>query len=451
MAHQGKPSRRDVMRGLGATVLAPGLPSLVFAQAPTALPSNPDVVIVGAGAAGLSAARTLNAAGKSVLVLEAMNRTGGRAFAEAETFGIPFDWGCAWIHSADRNPLFPLAKQWGFEVVHQDPDLDRIYYGFEARRFSEDELRRTKAAERWIGTEAERAARERDGAVSELVRITTPEEEAAATYVGPMDMAVDLSSLSIRDYADQAELDPNYLVPAGYGNVVRRLGDGIPVSLGTPVKRIRYGGQGVSLETDRGEVRARACIITCSTGALASGYIRFDPPLPVWKQTAIAEVPMGLLAKIPLLIEGDRFGLTPNYDILLELPGLQDIYFLCFPFDSNMMIGFVGGAFAWQLSAAGKDAAVDFALQSLRRMFGERAADRVVKADFTRWASNPWVRGAYSAALPGKFAARAEIARPIADRLFFAGEAMAGPFAQTSGGAVLSGEAAAREVLKGLG
>jgi monoamine oxidase len=266
-----------------------------------------------------------------------------------------------------------------------------------------------------------------------------------------MDMAVDLSSLSIRDYADQAELDPNYLVPAGYGNVVRRLGDGIPVSLGTPVKRIRYGGQGVSLETDRGEVRARACIITCSTGALASGYIRFDPPLPVWKQTAIAEVPMGLLAKIPLLIEGDRFGLTPNYDILLELPGLQDIYFLCFPFDSNMMIGFVGGAFAWQLSAAGKDAAVDFALQSLRRMFGERAADRVVKADFTRWASNPWVRGAYSAALPGKFAARAEIARPIADRLFFAGEAMAGPFAQTSGGAVLSGEAAAREVLKGLG
>ena len=160
---------------------------------------------------------------------------------------------------------------------------------------------------------------------------------------------------------------------------------------------------------------------------------------------------MGLLAKIPLLIEGDRFGLAPNEDILLELPGLQDIYFLCFPFDSNMMIGFVGGAFAWELSAAGKDAAVDFALQSLRRMFGERAADRVVKADFTRWASNPWVRGAYSAALPGKFAARAEIAKPIADRLFFAGEAMAGPFTQTSGGAVLSGEAAAKDVLRVLG
>ena len=451
MTYQVKPSRRDVIVGLGGVALVPNLPSFVLAQVPAPLPSNPDVVIVGAGAAGLSAARTLMAAGKSVLVLEAMNCTGGRAFAEAETFGMPFDWGCAWIHSADRNPLLPLARQWGFEVVYQQPDLDRIYYGYEARRFTDDELRRTKAAERWIGTEAERAARVRDGAVSELVVITTPEEEAAATYVGPMDMAVDLSSLSIRDYADQAELEPNYLVPAGYGNVVRRLGDGVPVSLATPVKRIRYGGQGVSIETDKGEVRARACIVTCSTGALASGYIRFDPALPVWKQTAIAEVPMALLAKIPLLIEGDRFGLAPNDDILLELPGLQDIYFLCFPFDSNMMIGFVGGAFAWQLSAAGKDAAVDFALQSLRRMFGERAADRVVKADFTRWASNPWVRGAYSAALPGKFAARAELARSIADRLFFAGEAMAGPFAQTSGGAVLTGEATAREVLKALG
>ena len=451
MTHQGKPSRRDVMAGLGAAALAPGIPSVVLAQAPAALPTNPDVVIVGAGAAGLSAARTLMAAGKSVLVLEAMNRTGGRAFAEAETFGVPFDWGCAWIHSADRNPLFPLAKRWGYEVVYQQPDLDRIYYGFEARRFTEDELRRTKAAERWIGTEAERAARERDGAVSELVKITTPEEEAAATYVGPMDMAVDLNALSIRDYADQAELEPNYLVPAGYGNVVRRLGDGVPVSLATPVKRIRYGGQGVALETDKGEVRARACIVTCSTGALASGYICFDPPLPVWKAAAIAEVPMGLLAKIPLLIDGERFGLAPNEDILLELPGLQDIYFLCFPFNSNMMIGFVGGAFGWQLSAAGKDAAVDFARQSLRRIFGERAADRVVKADFTRWASNPWVRGAYSAALPGKFASRAEIARPIADRVFFAGEAMAGPFAQTSGGAVLSGEATAKDVLRVIG
>ena len=103
MTHQGKPSRRDVMAGLGAAALAPGIPSVVLAQAPAALPTNPDVVIVGAGAAGLSAARTLMAAGKSVLVLEAMNRTGGRAFAEAETFGVPFDWGCAWIHSGTRT------------------------------------------------------------------------------------------------------------------------------------------------------------------------------------------------------------------------------------------------------------------------------------------------------------------------------------------------------------
>jgi monoamine oxidase len=443
-------SRRSFLSGLGAGVLAPALPGWSQAQPRPAPPANPDVVIVGAGAAGLSAARELIAARKSVLVLEAMDRVGGRAFTDNRTFGVPFDVGCAWIHSADRNPMFKFAEEQKFEVVRHHPALDRVYYGFEARRFTDEELKRTKEIEEHIGELAEKTAAERDGAVSDLVKIATPEEEVAATYIGPMDMAVDLSALSIRDYAEQAELDPDYLVPQGFGNLVRRLATGVPIQRETPVKRIRYDGAGVVVESDKGSVRARACIVTASTGALASGYIRFTPELPIAKRNAIADVPMGLLAKIPLLTNGERFGLAPYEDVLLEQPGLQDIYFLAFPFNTNLLIGFVGGAFAWQLSAAGRDAAIDFALQSLRRMFGARAAEHVVKADFSRWAGNPWTRGAYSAALPGKYAARAEIAKPVADRVFFAGEALAGPYTQTCGGAVLSGQAVAKDVLRVL-
>jgi monoamine oxidase len=421
------------------------LPRVSFAQS---LPANPDVVIIGAGGAGLSAARTLMKAGKNVIVLEAMSRIGGRAYTDTATFGVPFDWGCQWIQAADRNPLLPLAKEWGFDPYQHDLGLDRVYYGATPRRFTPREMARMRAYEERFPKVNRRAARWRDGPVSSVLAPRTPEEEAAATYLFPMDMAVDPGELSIRDWARQADLSPNYLVQKGLGTVVAQFGDGFPVSLSTPVKRIRYGGKGVTVETEKGDVQAKACIVTASTGALQSGYIRFDPKLPAWKEDAIGELPMGLLAKIPLLLDGERFGLSPFEDVLYERPGLQDIYFLCFPFDLNMMIGFVGGSFAWHLTAEGPEAATDFALQSLRRLFGEKAASHVKKAEFSRWANIPWTRGSYSAALPGKAGARAALARPLADRIYFAGEALAGPLAQTVGGAILSGEAVARGVLK---
>jgi monoamine oxidase len=440
-------SRRDLLAGLGGAAALSLFPRFGWAQG--ALSSQVDVAIIGAGAAGLSVARSLTAAGKSVVILEAMNRIGGRAFTESEILGVPFDWGCAWIHSADRNPFLPLAKQWGFDLARHDDSIDRVYYG--SRRFADKEMKRVKQIYNEVVGANAKAARARDGAVASVRPIRTPEEQVAATYIGPMDMAVDLDELAIRDYDDQAELEPNYLVREGLGSLVRRFGEGLPVSLETPVRRIRYGGSGVVLETDKGEVRARACVVTVSTGVLRAGAIGFDPVLPDWKETAIADIPMGMLAKIPLILDGERFGLKPFEDILCEQRSNQDIYFLAFPFDFNLMIGFVGGDFGWEMSAAGRGVAVDFATGALKRMFGNDAAKHVVKGELSRWASNPWVRGAYSAARPGRTVARRELARPVADRLFFAGEALGGEFAQTVGGASLSGQRTANELLKVLG
>jgi monoamine oxidase len=266
-----------------------------------------------------------------------------------------------------------------------------------------------------------------------------------------MDMAVDLEDLSISHFAGQADLDPNYLVKEGYGNVVKTLAEGLPISVATPATRIRYDGKGVVVETPKGDVTARACIITCSVGALNSGRIQFSPALPEWKEDAINRLGMGMLAKIPMLIEGDRFGLKPFEDLHYERPGRQDIYFLAFPFDSNLLIGFVGGKFGWELTAAGTEAAVDFGQESVRRIFGAEAEKKIVKADFTTWGRNPWIRGAYSVSLPGHHAARGELAKPVVNKLFFAGEALAGEFAQSCGGAFLSGRRTADDVNRILG
>lgn len=440
------PSRRDILAGLGATAFTPFASRLAIAQS---IPTNPDVAIIGSGPAGLSAARTLAAAGKTFVVLEADDRKGGRAHTDTTTFpGIPFDRGCAWIHSADRNPMLPVAKQHGFTLQQHHDSIDHVWYGRE--KFTDTQIKSVKRIQDEIVKANSRVAKVRDGAVSEIRPIRSKEEQATATLMGPMDMAVDFHNLSIRDYDEQAELEPNYLVKEGFGAVVAKFGESVPVSLETPVQKIKYSGQGVQLETAKGTVSAKYAIVTCSTGALQSGYIKWDPVLPEWKETAIQNIPMALLAKIPLLLDGERFGIKPFEDILLEMPGKQDIYFICHPFEFPMMIGFVGGDFAWNLSAQGREAAIDFATSALQRVFGEKTGKHIIKSDFTQWPRNPWVRGAYSAALPGQFAARAALKRPLADKVYFAGEAVAGEFTQTCGGAVLVGAEVANTIIKRL-
>ena len=429
---------------LSATAAFAGSAALGM-RAVAALPTNPDVVVIGAGAAGIGAARKLQELEISHLVIEAADRIGGRAYTDTRTFGVPFDIGCAWIHAADRNPFFKFARKDkdNYHLHCHDLDLSRVYYG----RTPGDPKEEAKAEETIRDRVEEFEKAGRDVPTRDAVPQWTLPFEAAATDLGPMDMAVDLGDLSTLDYGQSADLDPNYLVQEGFGTLVKNTGAGIRVKLSASACVIRYGtGKGVRIETNRGTIEARAVIVTVSTGVLASGSIRFDPELPDWKEKAIGEIPMGLLAKIPLLVRGDRLGVKPFENILVEYPGLQDIYFLAWPFDTDLMVGLVGGEFAWELCAAGEDAAVYFAKERLGQAFGSNAPKKVTKALLTGWAGNPLTRGAYAAALPGHYAERAQLALPLADRIFFAGEALAGPFIQTCGGAYISGMEVADDV-----
>lgn len=406
-----------------------------------------DVIIVGAGAAGLGAAKTLIAQGRSVRVLEAQGRIGGRAHTVTAKFGVPFDWGCAWMHAADRNPFFDEAIAQNATLQHHDLNLDRLYFG--ARRATAVEMAKMFKADFQFTAMLEHKTAKSDK-LAELLEAGAI-GAAAGTYAGPMDFAQDLDEISAADLMAAADLDPNFLVREGFGAIVAQWARNVPVELETPVKRLRWDGPSVIAETPRGEVAARAAVVTVSTGVLAFGGLRFSPHLPPQHDEAIHNLPMGLLTKIPLEIKGDRLGLKPFEDILIEHHGHHDVYFLCFPFDCDLLVGFVGGDFAWELSAAGEAAAVDFALQTLVRSFGSAIEKQVGRSAMTDWGANPYARGAYAAARPGFAASRKTLMEPVGNRIFFAGEALGGSLVQTCAGARLSGEAAALklgEVLK---
>ena len=423
-------TRRSLLAGFGAAAVS-GCDARAV--------SEPDVVVIGAGTTGIAAALTARAAGLDVVVLEAMDRIGGRAFTDTATFGSPFDVGCAWLHKADDNPYTDYARAEGFTLRAHEYDLEKVWLGPHPSPAHLVNAAEEAMSEAIAGAPA-------DVAASTVVDLAAPVDEAAGDYLGALDMAVDLDELSTFDYANADDLAPNLLCAQGFGAIVAHRGRGLPVRLNTPVRHVRWDGPAATVATAAGSSRARAVIVTASTGVLASGAIRFTPDLPVATRDAIADIPMGMLAKIPLQIRSQRFGLEPFTDILLARRGRRDVYFLGFPFGSDLMVGFVGGDLGWELSAAGEAAAIDFATQGLVEMFGSSAAGAVVKGGLTPWASNPWTRGAYAAASPGRYGARKALARPVGDRIFFAGEALAGGLIQTCGGAYRSGEAAARAV-----
>ncbi|MGF1444825.1 MAG: flavin monoamine oxidase family protein [Pikeienuella sp.] len=427
------------MAGAAGAFVAPSLGA--------ALPTNPEVVIVGAGSAGIAAARWLIAAGKSVVLVEAATRIGGRAYTESATFGVPYDHGCAWLQGPRSLPHLDLARELGFTMVDHSGAGEAFF--IDGSGASMAEQRRLAAATNAIYTAAWGAG---DVPVASVIPKDLPYSAEAQSWL-TMGYAVDMADCSTADMNSYAEYEVDLLIRDGLGTLVAHLGRNLPVKLGTEVTAVDWSGQGVRVETTAGTIEAAACIVTVSTGVLGSGAIRFTPDLPAEKSQAIADLPMGLLTKIALQFDGARFGLNDNdwlsYAVPQEVPA-PACYFVTFPTGLDLSVGFIGGKFAWELSAAGAAAAIDFALAEFVGAVGSQARKHFVKGHMTDWHANPLTQGAYAAARPGRHAARGVLKAPLGERVFFAGEAVGVPLAALCSGAHLSGESAARAALAAL-
>lgn len=411
------------------------------------LPKTADVAIIGAGIAGIAAARRVRAQGLSVVVLEAMDRPGGRAHTVDGGLGFGFDRGCQWLHSARLNPLRHFAGSAGIEnkstTIFRRLVLDGRWQNAVGIQAWERYEARTEAAVRGLGWSG------RDIPVSEVMdrraRWAPAYDAWTATTSG-----IEPDRASTVDFANYHDTDDNWQVRGGLGTMIARMADGLPIALSTPVTAIDWRRKTVRVATGRGTLEAKAVIVTASTAALANECIAFTPGLPQDKQAAIHALPLGTANRIVLAF--DNSGLPHTRMSVQVVPSSgHPINLQIRPQGHDAVIGYVSGTTATALEAEGETGTIDFALTTLADVFGSRLRHRPRLAMATRWQAEPWIGGAYSAALPGAGHLRPTLAAPLGNRLFFAGEATSEAYYSTAHGAFFSGEDAAESAITAIG
>jgi monoamine oxidase len=408
-----------------------------------------DVLVIGAGAAGLAAARALADAGREVIVLEARDRIGGRVWTDHAFGPIPVERGAEFIHG-QRAGTWEWLRRAGLRA---EP-----FARWSGRRIA---LGDGRVAGAWLLR-----------ARPDLWRVFTL-EDALATYSGPdcslaewlaarrfsplaahiADMRLAHSNcataatISVAELAHELQLydkgPGDFHIIEGYDRVLAAIAGGLDIRLGTAVEAIRWDADGVEAATAGGTFSARKAVVTLPLALLKAGAVLFDPLLPAEKQLAIDTLAMAPAMKLLL-----RFA-EPFWDremTFLTADSPIAVWWTIRP-GVPLLIGFATGPRAARLAAHGADGALERGLAQLDMLFGGAPRRLFVAGQVVNWAADPWACGGYSSVPPGAHGQRAALAAPVG-ALHFAGEATVfdnNP--ATVHGALHSGERAAVEIM----
>lgn len=404
-----------------------------------------DVVIVGAGAAGIGAGLALQAAGVPFVMLEAADRVGGRAYTDRHSLHAPWDQGCHWFHCADVNPLVSWADRLGVDYEKRDRiDLSRDWvcgrWQDEAEQAQTDQA--IDAAFAAVYAAAERGE---EGPVAGPLR--RGGDAPIIPYIARLMASGDPEAVSTIGYARYADTHVNLSVRSGLGDLIERMAAGLPVRLSTPVSRVDQGAKGVRVTTPAGVIEAKAAIVTASTNVLTSGAISFGPEVR-GVLDPMQDVPCGAYEKIAIALRRLPLDMGDTQFVWIDPgTGARALSFQIAPTASPVMIAHVGGSDAVALAREGREAMVALAVDRLADAYGSAIRTEVVSAAVTGWQANQWVRGAYSYTKPGLWQARdAMIAADTAD-IHFAGEAFSRDWYATAHGAWQSGQDVAARVV----
>jgi monoamine oxidase len=442
---------------------------------------KPDVIIIGAGAAGMMAARILCNAGRRVLLLEARNRIGGRIWTIGNPRGgNPIELGPEFIHGRPKV-TWDLVNEAAIPVVDLPDDHRWIQRGrlVDGEKIQEKfgrvmgGLAHVGKKDESFATFLEKQKRRHGGADWAAT------QRLALTFVEGFD-AADVQRISAKSLADEQEglgdidNETQFRLLHGYGMLIEFLHLKIreakaEVRLNAPVSEIRWKRRSATVFVGkRAAATAPKVIITLPLGVMqlepgVAGAVQFEPDIPHWRETARGLAP-GSVMKAVLTFREMFWEQPPVGTAAKSKAKLADANFIHAP-DAQfptwwtqrparlpMLTAWAGGPKANQLAALSPAALRQAALESLASWSGlsvKRLDRTLTRLHAHNWQSDPYCRGAYSYVTVGGGAARAKLANPIDDTLFFAGEAIGdSDQASTVAGALESGERAARLVLK---
>jgi monoamine oxidase len=442
-------TRRDFLCASAALAAIPALDALGAGASGAPLPREADIVVIGAGAAGIAAARRIQAANRKVIVVEAAGQAGGRCLTDTSTFEVPFDRGARWLHNPETNPMIKLARDAGLDI-HSAPMGQKIRIGRRYARAGETEefLAALVRANRAID-DASRGKADMSCAAA-LPKDLGDWAGTAEFVLGANATAKDLKDISVSDKARAQDRNAAIACRQGLGTLIAKLGEPLPLALSTPVSRVAWSGRDVTVETPAGKIAARAAIVTVSSNVLAAGNIKFTPDIPKRQLDAAAKLSLGSFDRIALQLSGNPLGLSRD-DIIIEQSNSNRTALLFGNIGGSSLCSVdVAGSFGRDLSSQGEPAMIAFAVEWLTKLFGSDIAAAIKKSSATRWNAAPFALGAMSAAPPGAQPSRKILTEPIGS-LFLAGEATHETLWGTVDGAWESGERAAEAALRRIG
>ena len=386
-----------------------------------------DLAIVGAGAAGLAAARTAARAGLDFRLLEAQSRVGGRCVTVASPAGGTVDLGASWIHAAGPgNPLTVEARRLGIATT-PDPRRRRL---FAAGRPATPAAHAAYAAV--SAALATAGAPDGDGSLVDLAG-DDPARLAMVKHLARAVCGVEPKEAGLADWFDAADGADDF-VRGGYGALLKAATAGVPITMNAPVRLIEVEPHGVRLEGTFGALRARYAILTLPLPVLAAGGIEVRPAWPEETVNAFAALPSGVLLKAAFDLPTRPLGLGDTWyaqDAESDGP-----FFLVRPLGEDLAYAFFGGDRARALEAEGERAVFAAAEAGFVAMLGAEARGVLRPAATHLWGRDPLALGSYSVARPGGLWARSRLAGTDlrAPMAFRRGDRARGPAGDGGGG-----------------